>query len=134
MIRAVYPAFLFLMFGLGLERPPWRWGGSPTVQGPEDIASRLGERGPSLDTCHVQRRRFVRLKQLMVRSIDQVKRCLHPSSSITYRWDELWRQILSKDLSPRLKCDGLLGNNKKQHSEFSINITLARKHQISSKI
>ena len=95
---------IFLMFGLSHTELPLPWM-SPSDQDMEDMM-RLGplgerpgpgsrdlarqellERGLSLDTCHVQRRVLERLRELVVESIDQVKRCLNPTSS-PYRSDE----------------------------------------------
>ena len=85
------------MFGLSLAELPLSWM-SHSDQDLEDMM-RMGpmgerpdradllERGLSLDTCHVQRRVLERLRQLVVESIDQVKRCLNPTSSPD-RWDE----------------------------------------------
>ena len=88
MIRALSPALIFLMLGLGMaELAQWPWGpASPGDQELEmergDMAQeRLLERALSLDTCQVQRRVLERLRELVVESIDQVKRCLNPTSS-----------------------------------------------------
>ena len=95
MIRGISPVLLFLMFYLGLaELPPWPWGPGwsrviPDDQNSEVMTGRLGERELSLDldTCMVQRRLLKRLRQLVVKSINQVKRCLNPTNSPD-RWDE----------------------------------------------
>ena len=83
------------MFCLGLaEMPPLPWGrDSPDVNTAEVVTGRLGERerGFSLDTCMIQGRLLVRLRRLVMRSIDQVKRCLNPT--ILDRWVEIWGQI-----------------------------------------
>ena len=95
MIRGLSTVLLFLMFSLGLaELPPLPWGRvNPNVNTPEVVTGRLGERELSryLDTCIVQRRLLVRLRRLVMRSIDQVKRCLNPT--ILDRWVEIWGQI-----------------------------------------
>jgi hypothetical protein len=86
MIRGLSPVLLFLMFCLGLaELHPWPWGRANPADDRtlEVITGRLGERELRLDlnTCGVQRRLLRRLRRLVVRSIDQVKRCLNPNSS-----------------------------------------------------
>ena len=100
MIRALSPVLIFLLFGLSLAELPLSWM-SHSDQDLEDMM-RMGpmgerpdradllERGLSLDTCHVQRRVLERLRQLVVESIDQVKRCLNPTSS-PYRSDRAWK-------------------------------------------
>ena len=93
MIRVLSPVLIFLMFGLSLaELPQWPWvSPSPSDQELEEMM-RMGERpdmarqglierGLSLDTCQVQRRVLERLRELVVESIDQVKRCLNPTNS-----------------------------------------------------
>ena len=88
MIRILSPALIFLMLGLGLaELAQWPW--VPASPGDQELEmergdmaqERLLERALSLDTCQVQRRVLERLRELVVESIDQVKRCLNPSSS-----------------------------------------------------
>ena len=89
MTRVLSPALIFLMLGLSLaELTQWPW--VPTSPGDQEMEMMergdmtqegLLERGLSLDTCQVQRRVLERLRELVVESIDQVKRCLIPTSS-----------------------------------------------------
>ena len=79
------PALIFLMLGLGMaELAQWPWvPASPEEQELEmergDMAQEgLLERALSLDTCQERRRVLERLRELVVESIDQVKRCLNP--------------------------------------------------------
>ena len=115
MIRALSPVLIFLMFGLSQAELPLSWV-SPGDQDLEDMMrldrpmggerpdrAALLERGLSLDTCHVQRRVLERLRELVVESIDQVKRCLNPTSS-PYRSDQaLDYENLNRALFPRMK-------------------------------
>ena len=94
MLLGVLSLFVvFLRLGLGLaELPQWQWG-QPSPGG-EELEEMMGgpgpgetrpvsllERGLSLDTCQVQRKVLERLRELVVESIDQVKRCLNPATS-----------------------------------------------------
>ena len=60
---------------------------SPSDQVSEDmmIMMMMEEMGLDLDICLVQRKMLVRLRQLVVRSIDQVRRCLQPMSRMPVR-------------------------------------------------
>ena len=60
---------------------------SPSDQVSEDmmIMMMMEELGLDLDICLVQRKMLVRLRQLVVRSIDQVRRCLQPMSRMPVR-------------------------------------------------
>ena len=90
MTRVLSPALIFLMLGLSLaELAQWPW--VPTSPGDQEMEMMergdmtqegLLERGLSLDTCQVQRRVLKRLRELVVESIDNIKRCLHPGRSI----------------------------------------------------
>ena len=55
---------------------------SPSDQVSEDmmIMMMMEELGLDLDICLVQRKMLVRLRQLVVRSIGQVRKCLQPMS------------------------------------------------------
>ena len=70
---------MFLMLGLSLSelaQGPW------VSTSPGDQEMEMMERGLNLDTCQVQRRVLKRLRELVMESIDNIKRCLHPGRSI----------------------------------------------------
>ena len=80
MIRALTPALMFLMLGLSLAelaQGPW-----VSTTSPGDQELEMMERGLRLDTCQVQRRVLKRLRELVMESIDNIMRCLHPGRSI----------------------------------------------------
>ena len=80
MTRVLTPALIFLMLGLSLaELPQGPW---MSTTSPGDQEMEMIERGLRLDTCQVQRRVLKRLRELVVESIDNIERCLHPGRSI----------------------------------------------------
>ena len=60
---------------------------SPSDQGSEDmmIMMKMEEMDLDLDICMVRRKMLLRLRQLVVRSIGQVRRCLQPMSRMPVR-------------------------------------------------